>query len=439
MSVLGEDGIFRSRTIDGVHTFGERADPARVLAAAATARSHGNPHASPIDGKQRFLSVVKVDKYPLFAVVAADADIALAPYRQTRQQVLTWATVVGLITVLTGALLLTQANRLEASRRLTQETEAAFRATLEGSMDAVTLLRPMRDAAGALLDWTVVDCNSLAATLMGRKREQVLGHSVCELAPSIRSGGFLKFFEHVLNTQRRMHAEVPATEAHLAGQWLHHQLVPLENGVACITRDVTDKHLAESRLAALARHDALTSIFNRRHFQQTLHDGVARAARTGEPLALLYVDLDGFKAINDKHGHAAGDAVLVEVARRLKAVVRTTDTVGRLGGDEFAVLAENAGGEANVQELCARIVGALRAPHVLSATHSTFATPSVGLAIFDGAESAQALCERADAAMYRAKSAGKSRWEMADVRAQVRAVVGASEGSARNTRAAVLI
>jgi diguanylate cyclase (GGDEF)-like protein len=410
VGVLGVDGIFRSRTVDGKHSFGDRADPARLVERTAEVRTTGTPLKSPIDGRSRFLSAVKVDKYPLYAVVAVDAENALATYRHTRDKILTWAAVVALGVVLVGWVVWLQVRRLGASRRRTQKAEAAFRATLEGSLDAVAILAAERDAAGVLLDFIVTDCNTLAASLIGRERQQLLGRRLCELTPTMSP--FLKYFEQVIHSRQASQAQLLAMEPHLLGRWLHYQLVPLEDGIALITRDVTDKKSAEEALAALARCDALTKLSNRRHFEEVLDAARARAIRCGETMALMYIDLDGFKAINDTLGHAAGDAVLVEVARRLKAAVRETDTVGRLGGDEFVVLTERAGSLQDVRDLSERVVDALRESHELSG-HRAFATPSVGVAVFDSIEPASTLCERADTAMYLAKSTGKSKYVMA--------------------------
>lgn len=419
VGVLGSDGIFRSRAVDGKVSFGERADPARLLQRAAEVRRTGLPVTSPIDGVSRFLVVVKVDKYPLYAVVAVNAQNALAAYRHTRQQVLTWTAVVAAGTLLSGWIVLLQVGRLEVMRRRSMKAESAFRATLEGSLDAVTILAPQRDAEGVLQDLTVTDCNTLAAALIGRERDQVLGKRLCELAPSM--SGVLRHFDQVIRTQRGSQAQMPATEPHLLDRWLHHQLVPLEDGVALITRDITDKHLAEEALAAAARSDGLTKLSNRRHFEEVLDMARARAIRSGEALVLMCIDLDGFKAINDTFGHAAGDALLVEVARRLKVTVRETDTVGRWGGDEFVVIAERAGSLEDVQALCERVVDALCKPHLLSGRQA-MATPSVGVAIFDSDETPDALCQRADAAMYVVKKSGKCGYAMADAVASGSAV-----------------
>jgi diguanylate cyclase (GGDEF)-like protein len=314
--------------------------------------------------------------------------------------------------LLAGWIVLVQARRLDRSQRRTKKAEIAFRATLEGSLDAVTLLAAQRHRDGTLQDLKVIDCNTHAASLLGKGREQIVGKRLCELAPSMAE--FLVQFERVIRSQRCVQAEVPATEPHLRGRWLHHQLVPLEDGVALITRDVTDKKLADEALASLARIDALTQLSNRRHFEEVLETARARALRSGEPLALLYIDLDGFKTINDTLGHAAGDTVLVQVGGRLKSKVRETDLVARLGGDEFAVVAERAGTLRDVEELSERILASLREPHQVGG-QAVSATPSIGVAIFDAQENCEALCARSDAAMYRAKMAGKSRFEIAAV------------------------
>src|SRR5690606_30027098 len=113
-------------------------------------------------------------------------------------------------------------------------------------------------------------------------------------------------------------AEALADEAGVAGRWLAHQAVPLDDGGALISRDVTERKLAEQALAEQARLDALTQLGNRRDFEERLHSARARSLRSGQTLALLYLDLDGFKGINDNFGHATGDQLLMGVAQRLQ-------------------------------------------------------------------------------------------------------------------------
>ncbi|MBL9213288.1 MAG: diguanylate cyclase [Opitutaceae bacterium] len=163
-------------------------------------------------------------------------------------------------------------------------------------------------------------------------------------------------------------------------------------------------------LRQLATRDALTGLLNRREFDRILAEEHARALRFGEPLALLMVDLDHFKAINDRHGHPAGDAVLVEVARRLTAQVRTVDRVMRLGGEEFALLLAQTTLEGAVP-VAERIAAALRDEPVVAGSAGPLAvTASVGVAALPGqADAPAALVAAADRALYAAKAAGRDR------------------------------
>ena len=126
--------------------------------------------------------------------------------------------------------------------------------------------------------------------------------------------------------------------------------------------DISALKAQQRELIAQARHDSLTGLPNRRAFEERLDQAIARARRSKQTLAVLYVDLDGFKSINDQHGHAVGDQLLMEVSRRLQSCVRTTDTVCRLAGDEFTVILEGAGHMTEVDRICGRIVDKLSLP-----------------------------------------------------------------------------
>jgi len=314
--------------------------------------------------------------------------------------------------ILAGGLLLWfKLGQLQLSRLQTRRAEVAFRATIEGSLDAVCLMRAVRDASGQLIDMQITDCNSRAAAMVGRSRDEVIGLSLCELTPSIRS--FLPRFERAIQSGHASHDEVQATEPRIQGRWLHHQVVPYEDGVALISRDVTERKQAESTLADLARLDTLTQLGNRRDFEQRLLQAQQRSLRNGQCLALLFVDLDGFKSVNDQHGHATGDLLLIEVAQRLRDCVRLTDTVNRLGGDEFTVILEGAGNDDTVTALCERIVESLSAPYELGGKR-VVSTPSIGAATLEAGESLSVLQHRADSAMYAAKRAGKGCFRFAE-------------------------
>jgi diguanylate cyclase (GGDEF)-like protein/PAS domain S-box-containing protein len=182
-------------------------------------------------------------------------------------------------------------------------------------------------------------------------------------------------------------------------------------GVYVLTTDATASRLHERSLHALAHTDTLTGLPNRRHFESALQ-GAARIARPGRGAALLYLDVDYFKQINDRFGHAVGDAVLVEFARRLRGAVRGSDLVSRLAGDEFTVLLGDVAGEADVELVVRKILAAMRAPFELDALVLQVGT-SIGAALADQPDPAPAsLLDTADRALYMAKEAGRNTWAM---------------------------
>jgi diguanylate cyclase (GGDEF)-like protein len=168
---------------------------------------------------------------------------------------------------------------------------------------------------------------------------------------------------------------------------------------------------AQQRAEHRATHDPLTGLANRLLFDDRLHRVLARARRHPEPFAVLLLDLDGFKAVNDDHGHAAGDAVLVAVAHRLRRGVRGADTAARIGGDEFAVIVEELSSEVDATAVAARLHTALLEPVTLPDGSTVRVGASVGVVVHvpeagAAAPSAATVVARADAAMYRAKAAG---------------------------------
>ncbi|WP_428424830.1 diguanylate cyclase domain-containing protein [Methylibium sp.] len=668
VTVIGLDNVNRSRLLDGSLSFGEKVDAQKVMRRGHAMHETLQPSISQIDGVARFFTAIQLDTYPLIAIVAVAADSVMAGYQETRRRILTWAATVALLVVAGTLALWQQARGLDTSRREARQAKALYVATLDGSLDALWLLRAERNVHGQAHDFVITDANTRAGTLLGLSRDAMIGHLATELVPSIRHDGLLRLLLTVLERQQPMAVEAPAAATQAKGRWMHFQVVPVEEGVALITRDIDDRKLAERQLAEresffrtlldvlplsvaaksaradtfgrylywnaaaerifdtpatqvigrrasdfleaglaqqlaqrsdalladprvmyhadlelqrpggmgkryldltkapvwgadgeidhilviaddvtekrviadrlrlasrvvqetgdaivltdrddrivqanaafvtmtdqaldaligrhaaeaglpalrdatlpgiefalgehhrwagestqqradrsrfetwlnvtaiadeqgvithyarlfsditmlkaqerqlaeLARRDALTQLSNRRHFEEHLEQAAARAQRSGRPLALIYLDLDGFKRVNDTLGHEAGDQLLVAVARRLTACVRTTDLVSRLGGDEFTVILEDAGGEANRLQQCERILAVLSGPHVIAGQQVT-STPSVGMAVYVPAESPGSLRKRADAAMYEAKRAGKACVHMAVV------------------------
>jgi diguanylate cyclase (GGDEF)-like protein/PAS domain S-box-containing protein len=193
-------------------------------------------------------------------------------------------------------------------------------------------------------------------------------------------------------------------------------ITPLRNDGGEITsylamaQDVTGRRQAETQLQHLARHDALTGLPNRSWLQEQLKSALAQAQRAGSTLALLFIDLDRFKKINDSLGHHVGDGALIEVARRLTEALRSSDLVARLGGDEFVVLLPQLAHAGDVEDVAGKLVERLRFPLQVG-PHELRVTPSIGVAVYpEHGLDAETLMRHADQAMYRVKTQGRNAW-----------------------------
>ncbi len=178
-------------------------------------------------------------------------------------------------------------------------------------------------------------------------------------------------------------------------------------GIYVMMQDSTKLKRAQEKLILLAQFDSLTSLANRNRLYDKLNEALARGKRHGNKLAVLYLDLDKFKSINDTFGHAGGDAVLCEFANRLKASVRKTDTVARIAGDEFVILLEDLHTTSEAEQIANTILDNTKAPMLFGDVALNFST-SIGIAIADINDTSESLIKRADKALYSAKAAGRS-------------------------------
>jgi diguanylate cyclase (GGDEF)-like protein/PAS domain S-box-containing protein len=193
--------------------------------------------------------------------------------------------------------------------------------------------------------------------------------------------------------------------------WIEARVFPLEGGISVYLRDITEKKLAEEKVCQLAFYDKLTGLPNRVLLQDRLTSAMARTRRNGEACALLFIDLDFFKNINDTLGHAAGDLVLKEMADRLHASIRDSDTAARLGGDEFVVLLEGFEHPENIHSVTHRILLSLAQEIHLQGV-SLSLTASIGISFFpEDGETAEALLKAADTAMYHGKKRGRNTYQ----------------------------
>ncbi len=216
---------------------------------------------------------------------------------------------------------------------------------------------------------------------------------------------------HTKRTQLRLQ--------HKAGAWRWIEMTvtnllhdPSVGGLVSNYRDITDRKTLEDQLRHRALHDPLTGLANRALLVDRMTQSLSRSRRLDQLLAVLFIDLDGFKDINDTLGHAAGDAFLIRAAQRMTSCLRSNDTAARVGGDEFVVLLEDAAVIGDTTATATRIIEAIRAPFAWD-NKETCTQASIGI-VFSGSDTdaVEELLHNADAAMYMAKASGKGRYEV---------------------------
>ena len=247
---------------------------------------------------------------------------------------------------------------------------------------------------------------------MSRASEDVLNQTIGSVLPQRQAQFLIARYRSIVESGHSLSEEFRSFDPGVVARWVAHQAVKLGDAVSVTARDITRHKELEARLREMAEKDALTGLPNRALFFDRLESALARALRGGSGLSVLYLDLDRSKDVNDTHGHAIGDRVLVEFARRLRNVVRASDTVARLAGDEFAVVLEGAISPEDAERACNAILQAMAEPFYAGVLALRIAT-SIGMAFSRSGEDAiDDLVARADRCLYEAKQAGRNAFVM---------------------------
>jgi diguanylate cyclase (GGDEF)-like protein/PAS domain S-box-containing protein len=370
-----------------------------VQAIKASPKAGSYVAATRIDNIERINSYRKVGNYPFYLIVGLPREDFPGAWRPMELSLLAGTFVsLALAGVVSWLVYRHSRRQIDASQR-------SFEAIVTSSYDAII---------SKALDGTVLSWNPAAETIFGYSAEEMIGEPITRLIPldrrheedhiidSIRRGETVSHFETVRQRKDGSQLAVSVTISPL------HDLAGHIVGASKIARDISRQKAAESQIRTLAFNDPLTGLANRRLLFDRLHQAQAASRRSKQWAALIYIDLDRFKQVNDTHGHDLGDKLLVELAKRLTQAMRGSDTVARMGGDEFVVLCPDLGSDAvqaqhSAQGLLTKISQLMHQPCDIGALHLPCAA-SLGLQLFLGTEAdMDGLVKQADAAMYAAK------------------------------------
>jgi diguanylate cyclase (GGDEF)-like protein/PAS domain S-box-containing protein len=322
---------------------------------------------------------------------------------------------------------ITERKRAEDAVR---KSEEKYRQLFESMSEGFLLVEPVLGESGKPVSFRYLDANPALENLTRLKPQEIIGKDVREVLPGIEPH-WIEAFAQVAMTGEPMHIEEFSKD--LDGWFEVYAYSPERGKTAVIYTSVTERRVVQEALRAsegrfrvemthLAQHDFLTDLPNRLLLNDRITQAISLSRRHSKPLAVLFLDLDGFKHINDSLGHEIGDKVLQLVAQRLVACVRTSDTVSRHGGDEFVILLSEVADAGDAAFSAKKILAALARAHAISELNVNLSA-SIGISIYpqDGHD-AETLIENADTAMYQAKGKGNNNYHFFEQNMNVRAV-----------------
>jgi diguanylate cyclase (GGDEF)-like protein/PAS domain S-box-containing protein len=406
LGLIGNDGIVRALRIGDDVSWGQR------FALDAMADDAVAPHVTQPDGLARYASVRRLHGFPLSAVIGLSENEQMAAFAQHRRTYLMAALGASSLLIALVGMISAWSWQLAKARRRERRAQATYAAASEASLDAIFVLSGLADADGGIADFVIEDTNTRVESITGHTRDELRGRRMSEVMSFYRRNGM---FEELVRVT--LEGGVAETEWQVGTppgpvRWLRRQVVQVEGGVVATVRDITERRLAEERIRHLAHHDELTGLPNRSLIRDRLEEALEQARQSGSHLALAFVDLDGFKLVNDGLGHNAGDELLKVVGSRMQACLRRGDMLGRLGGDEFVILLPDVGDNpVSLTPLLERIRQAVTEP-VQIGQQAVQVSCSTGVVVYprDG-EDPKTLMMNADAAMYHAKDLGSNNFQ----------------------------
>jgi diguanylate cyclase (GGDEF)-like protein len=411
LALVGDDGLTRAAKI------GSRADSllhpsvvprsgARLLAPAAALAEPGLF----LDGEARYIGASEVPKYALHTVVGLSREDAYIPLQATRTSYIEIG-LGGTATLLLFAIAASVMSVRMAWRTHRENVvRQTYRIATEGANEGFYMWGPVYGRNDEVIDYELVDCNEKGAELYGRRRRDILGARLGSLYKGRLLQELVALVPKIMQTGFHDDEFRTNEESMAVPEWISRRFVRSGDGIAVTLRDISERKRLEQETARMAEHDALTGLPNRHWLAGYLPLALQRAADGGRTLAVLFVDLDGFKKVNDSWGHSTGDKLLHAVARRVRGVLRPADSVARFGGDEFIIVLEGVASDDSAAEVAMRISEAMSEPFDILGRQCKIGT-SIGISLFprDGND-AETLIRNADIGMYTAKSESKGQY-----------------------------
>jgi diguanylate cyclase (GGDEF)-like protein len=366
------------------------------------------------DGRARVLGWRRSSAYPVVALVALSHEAALAGADAYWRDSRTYTSMATAVLLLLAGVASMLSLRAASRAREQDEVARAYRTATESGNDGFYMVSPLRDRKGQILDFRIVDCNERGAFFYGMTRTSLVGSLVSQVDRGLGAIELIANYRQAMATGFHQEDRHMPDDNRLNIRWGHRRLVRVGDGLAVTLQDISERKEHEAQLARLANEDSLTGLPNRHWFLHFVPAALAHAEANGQGVALLFIDLDEFKQVNDSHGHAVGDRLLKAAATRLLSQLRPSDRVARFGGDEFIVLLSPFDNDEQVGMVAQRIIQAFSKPFQIDQEQHAIGA-SVGISVFprDGQDAAT-LIRHSDIAMYAGKNEGKGQYRFFD-------------------------
>ena len=355
------------------------------------------------DNVERIFGFTRLPAYGVTALVGESKAKALATHDTFMQLVLSVGLVLTLFTVTAAVLLF----RWITEKRRQVDSMRVFASVYSNSSEAMMLV----DSENVIFS-----VNRAFTALTGYDAGEVIGQSPRVLTSGAQDQEFWREFWQVLTTtgqwrgdvrNRRKDGTTAIDDLRIDTAHISPGSRPIRIAAFC---DVTTEKASQQEIFQLANFDALTGLPNRRAFLDTFEHEITRAERSGAIVALMFLDIDHFKNINDTLGHFIGDLLLIEVSSRLRKTLRQIDTIARMGGDEFTVILSELSSAHDIEHICQKILSELTVPFRVE-DHSLYVSASIGIAMYPGdCVEVESLLKSADQAMYASKQSGRNRY-----------------------------